>query len=116
MKERKIEIMPEALELLNKKYVKKVGDIYEVLKPVNYGIKLYAESQESWERHGRKYTRKGLVNLIESDKECGFILSKDIILDILSYNRGCFEKKKNYYLRINTQELRSLRDEPIGED
>ena len=85
-----------------KKSVEKVDNFYEVFKLIDYGkdsegVPLGPTgSQEMWEKYGKRYTCKGLVSLIETEKASNFILPEDIIKDILVHYSQCYEKKQNY--------------------
>ena len=88
--------------MVNKKRkVEKADDFYEVFKPIgNQTDDFYIINYENeWERHGRKYSCRGLVDLLEVDRGIEFILSKDIIKDMMEYRRSCFDKKRDYLQR-----------------
>jgi len=81
-----------------KRKVEKVNDFYEVFKPVdNQPEDSYLINYENdWEGHGRKYTCRGLVDLLEVDRGIEFVLPKEIIEDMMAYRKSCFDRKREY--------------------
>lgn len=71
-----------------------------VLKPLT--------EEDDWERHGRKYYCKGLVNLLKTDKGPEFILPDEIKEDMEEYEKLCFEKKLDYFKK-DVQKYREAR-------
>ena len=64
------------------------GENYMVLKPIGY--------EDGWERHGKKYSRKGLTGLLERDIGIEFIISEEIKKEVEDYIRLCDYKKIKY--------------------
>ena len=74
--------------------VKKIDDIYEVLKPMRYNYNII---EGEWEKQGRKYNCKGLVSLLEGDQINEFILPKEVQLDVEEYQKDCIKSKRLHY-------------------
>ena len=88
-----------------KRKVEKADNSYEVFKPISgrtddFEIINY---ENEWERHGRKYSCRGLVDLLEVDTGIEFILSEEIIKDMMEYRRSCFDKKRDYLKNVSIQ-------------
>ena len=75
--------------MIKRKIIKLNEDSYMSLKPIR--------DEEDWERYGRRYNCKGLVNLLKTDKETEFILPDGIKEDVGEYERLCLLKKIRYF-------------------
>ena len=69
----------------NQRKVIKIEEKYLILKPL--------KDMEGWEKQGKKYSRKGLVNLLEKDIGFEFIVSDEIKREVEDYVRLCDYKK-----------------------
>ena len=74
--------------MVEQRKIKKIDDFYIALKPI--------KSKDGWEKIGKKYDCKGLVNLLQGDIGIEFILSKEVKQDIEEYKKMCLERKLNY--------------------
>lgn len=77
--------------MIKQRKIEKRDDFYMVLKPIKYEEDFL---HPEWEKNGRKYNCKGLVNLLKTDGEIEFILPDEIKQDVVNYKRVCFEKKR----------------------
>lgn len=69
---------------MKRKIIKIDEDSYMSLKQIKY--------EDGWEKQGREYSRKGLVNLLERDR-CEFIFSDEIKEEVEDYIRLCSYRK-----------------------
>ncbi len=81
----------------NQRKITKIDEEYIVLKPIRY--------EDGWERHGKKYSRKGLVNLLERDIGIEFIVSDEIKEEVKDYSRLCDYRKLIYSEQIKLKEV-----------
>lgn len=75
--------------MIEQRKIKKIDDFYIALKPI--------KDSQRWEKLGKKYNCKGLVNLLEIDLGIEFILPKEVKQDVEVYKKMCLERKSNYF-------------------
>jgi len=73
---------------MKRKIIKIDLELYQVLKPL--------KEIKGWEKLGKSYTCKGLMNLLEVKRGIEFIISKDIEEEINLYRELSITNKKSY--------------------
>ena len=75
--------------LNNKRKIEKIDDIYIVLKPLR--------DMDGWEKRGRKYDQRGLVNLLNTKTNIEFILSNEVKQDVDTYKQVILGRRMAYF-------------------
>jgi len=71
--------------------IEKTDNSYMALKPL--------KDINGWEKRGKKYNCKGLVNLLKTNIGIEFILNDEIKQDVKNYEQRCFERRISYLMK-----------------
>ena len=87
--------------------IDKIDDFYMVKKPL--------KDDDGFEKYGKRYSSKGLFNLLRINRGIEFIISDEIKKDIKDYEDLCSERKSNHFEKDIERYEKSRIDERIYE-